>query len=137
MFTTISRSGIGVAAESHRIAEKMRARLQQYRTEDLEAGFQASLRRKQQCRQLAADIRISEKAIMELDERSDVERHNLWPEDKTIVVDEGGSSVVADINTTWYAGCRDQYQNEFVVISISIIIVVDVDVDVDVVEFVM
>lgn len=83
-------------AESNRIAEKIQARLQQYRMEDLQAGFQASLRRKQQCRQLTADIRISEKAIMELDEKHGVDRHSLWPEDKSVVLQDDS------VLNSWY-----------------------------------
>eukprot|EP00602_Paraphysomonas_sp_CaronLab_P009790 CAMPEP_0185027174 /NCGR_PEP_ID=MMETSP1103-20130426/11954_1 /TAXON_ID=36769 /ORGANISM="Paraphysomonas bandaiensis, Strain Caron Lab Isolate" /LENGTH=203 /DNA_ID=CAMNT_0027561051 /DNA_START=95 /DNA_END=706 /DNA_ORIENTATION=+ len=74
------RNGLG--REVARVHRRMQEQRESYEASlaDLQAGFIASQRHKQQCKEMLSDIRRCENVIYELDCRQGIKSHNLWPE---------------------------------------------------------
>ncbi len=97
--TLFDRSGIGVENDNLKLKKKFQDKVDEFiRQSDLEAGFLAAIKHKKRCQQMKFDIRNCENAIENLDTRSLVGRHNLWPPTEDLEV-EDETFEIADIRT--------------------------------------
>jgi hypothetical protein len=71
---------LGVENDTLRLKQKMKEKVTDFlRESDLEAGFLAGIKHKKRCQQMKYEIHSCESAIENLDTRSNLPRHNLWP----------------------------------------------------------